>query len=64
MYIIECVSKLGAVRYVRNKPLGSTKMQYSPKRDDALSFDELSQAQPYRDDALEDNRECFIIGTP
>ena len=62
MYIIECVSKLGARRFVRNKPLGRDKIMYSPNRDDAFKFEELSVAQIYRDDALEDNRECLILG--
>ena len=63
MYIIECVSKLGKTRWVRNKPVGSDKVQYAPRKDLAMEFSELSTAQLYRDDALEDNRECFILGS-
>ena len=29
MYVIKCISKLGQVRYLRNKPLGSTKLLWS-----------------------------------
>ena len=62
MYIIECVSKMGKTRWVRNKPRGTEKLLFSEQRDDALEFSELSTAQLYRDDALEFNRDCFILG--
>ena len=64
MYIIKCISKLGQVRYLRNKPLGSTKLLWSPRFEDAFPFKELREAQPYRDDCLDYNEEAMIIGRP
>ena len=61
MYIIECVSKLGATRYIRNKPVGNEKLLYSANRKDAFEFNDMAVAQNYRDEALEENNEVFLF---